>query len=83
MISNKGDAPHSTKIVIDGKDVTGCFNSLFIRSTMDSAVEIEMDVPVVTQWVMDRPARLMFPIKETRDLLIEHGWTPPSDEDAA
>lgn len=78
-IWNDGNSGRNCHIEIDGEDVSHNFMSLSITADVNSVVTIEMDPMVAEQKRFDRPARLIFGAKDTRDLLIEHGWTPPED----
>lgn len=80
-IWNDSDAGFKTKIEIDGERVEHCFSNLAITAGVKDAVKIELDMPIAEQLRSDKPARLVFPLADSRDLLIKHGWTPPADAD--
>jgi len=85
-IWNDGNAGHNCHIEIDGEDVSHIFRALSITADIKSVVRIEMD-PVVAEVPKrrfdsdpdDGRTRLIFGTKDTRELLVKHGWTPPED----
>lgn len=84
-IWNDGNYGRDCHVEIDGEDVSGNFQSLRITAGIKAAVEIELD-PIVVEVPAGRfkqpeegPVRLIFGTKDTRDLLIKHGWTPPKE----
>lgn len=86
-IWNDSDAGYMTRVEIDGEEVSGNFQSLTITAGVKTAVEIELEPLVVevpesrfsTGFDDDGPTRLIFGTKDTRELLIKHGWTPPAE----
>jgi hypothetical protein len=85
-IWNDGDSGRNCHIEIDGEDVSASFHHLQIVAGLKTAVEIELD-PIVAEVPErrfdsdpdDGATRLVFGTAETRELLVRHGWTPPSD----
>lgn len=78
---NDSDAGYQTHIVIDGVEVSEQFNSLTITAGIKTAVQIELDMPIVEQGRFEgEPTKLVFPVGGSRELLIKHGWTPPADD---
>lgn len=78
-IVNTSGAGFRTKIYIDDLDVSGCFNTAIVTSTVKdqvtavlTAVPCDVEFDAVTQIEVDF----------IRELLIERGWTPPAEAPA-
>jgi hypothetical protein len=78
-IWNDSDDGRRCRIEVDGEDISGAFNKLSITADIKSAVEIELEMGVFEQERTNGDVRLVFAGKDTRELLIKHGWTPPSE----
>lgn len=81
-IWNDGDIGRDCHIEINGEDVSACVQTLAVHADASGPVTIALGLGVFETITPARPLRLWF-ANDTRDLLIKHGWTPPSESDAA
>lgn len=85
-IWNDGNYGRDCHVEIDGEDISMHLQHLRITAGVKTAVEIELE-PIVEEVPVGRfkgpddngPTRLIFGTKDTRELLIKHGWTPPQE----
>lgn len=68
-----------TKIFIDDVDVSTCFNNVRVTAGLKDAVVVELDA-IMAECIVDGHLQVKMPVDGTRELLIKHGWTPPSDD---
>lgn len=77
-IVNSSGLGHQTQIFIDDVDVSDCFNSLTVNTSVDSGVEVQLNA-IICEFEVENALRLRMPVDGTRELLIKHGWTPPTE----
>lgn len=76
-IYNETGLGRDTRIELDGKDVSAAFNHIDIRVPLKGWVEVELG-SVVEPVLRDGEFKLLL-MPALRDVLIQYGWTPPSD----
>ena len=76
-VVNTSGVGYQTKIYIDDVDVSECFNDVTIRANLYDAVQVQLNATVV-EIEVDNALQLTMPFEGTHDLLVKHGWTPPT-----
>lgn len=68
------------RLWIDGKDVSSAVNKVIVSASAEggTTVMIHLPQPPISVDLAETPVRI--PIA-TCDLLVQLGWTPPSEED--
>lgn len=66
-----------TKVFIDGQDMSECFSGVKVSAGTTGGLDVELDV--VASAVDVCGGSLLRTSDATRELLIQHGWTPPAE----
>lgn len=78
IVNNTG-VGYMTKIYIDDVDVSECFADVKITAALKDVVKVEMEA-IVVEIDFEGVKELRMPMPGTREVLIQHGWTPPVQE---
>lgn len=76
-IVNKGGVGRNTKVYIDDLDVSSCFNAVTVHAHNKDVVIATLQAVVLETEFEDVPV-VTFPQPAVKELLIKHGWTPPT-----
>lgn len=77
-VVNTSGAGHKTKIFIDGRDVSSCFDDVQVSIPLRGGVGVKLNA-VLAELEIEDAYVLELVGDDTRELLIKHGWVPPAE----
>ena len=79
QITGLGPGYSNTQVTLDGTDVSRGLTGLTLRADVDDMPRLTLDVLTLDITKVGGQMEILIP-DHTRELLVELGWTPPTDE---